>query len=98
MPDGATGAVEGLEVELLDRLDHGLGEVVLGQPVTEVRGLQGRQQRLGSIACEEVLWHAPMVQNGPDGRGLRDSSLENQMPELSANPTISRYSILGGTP
>lgn len=56
------------------------------------------QQRLVSIACEDVLWHAPMAQNGLDSKGLCDSHLENQVPELSTNPTISRYSILGGTP
>lgn len=72
--------------------------MVFGQPVTQVRGLQGRSSGLVSIACEEVLRHAPMVQNGPDGRGLRDIPLENQVPELSTNPTMSRYSILGGTP
>nr|BBM95943.1 transposase [Streptomyces sp.] len=33
-----------------------------------------------------------------DGSGLRHSPLENQVPELSTNPTMSRYSIFGGTP
>jgi hypothetical protein len=47
---------------------------------------------------QEVLRHAPMVQNGPDGRGLRGGLLEDQVPELSTSPTISRYSILGGAP
>jgi hypothetical protein len=45
-------------------------EVVFGQPVAQV----GRQQhRLLSVAGEEVLGHAWMVQSGPDGRGFCDS-------------------------
>ena len=64
---GAIGGVEGLEVELLDRLDHEPGEVVVGQPIAQVRR---QQQRLVSIAGEEVLWHARMVQDGPDSRGF----------------------------
>ena len=64
---GAVGGVERLDVELVDRLDHEPGEVIGGQPVTQV----GRQQqRLVAIAGEEVLSHARMVQNGPDSRGF----------------------------
>jgi hypothetical protein len=36
----AIGSVEGLEVELLDRLDHEPGEVILRQPVTQIRRKQ----------------------------------------------------------
>lgn len=89
--------MEGREVELLDRLDHEPGAVVLGQSVVEVRGLPGCSSEV-SIACEDVLRHAPMVPNGLDSKGLCDSLLETQVPELSTNPTMSRYSILGGTP
>jgi hypothetical protein len=34
---GSVGAVEGLELELLDRFDHEPGEVIGGQPVAQVR-------------------------------------------------------------
>src|SRR5215218_2830186 len=67
VPVLAVGGVEGPEVELLDRLDHKPGEVVFRQPVAQVRG---QEQRLVSVSCEEVLWHARMVQNRPDSRGV----------------------------
>jgi hypothetical protein len=38
MAVGAVGGIEGLEIELVDRLDHEPGEVVLRQPVAQVRG------------------------------------------------------------
>ncbi len=75
MAVGAVGAVEGLEVKLLDRLDYEPGEVILWEPVAQVRR---QQQRLVSVMCEEVLWHVRMVQNRPDSRGLCDSLREKE--------------------
>jgi hypothetical protein len=43
-----------IEVELVDRLDQEPGEVIGGWPVARVRR---QEQRLGSIAGEEVLSH-----------------------------------------
>jgi hypothetical protein len=58
----SVGGVEGLEVELVDRLDHEPREVIGGQPVAQV-GWQ--QQRLVTVAREEVLSHA----RRPERRG-----------------------------
>lgn len=98
VPGGGIGAVEGLEVELLDRLDHESGEVVLGQPVAQVRGLQGCSSGWSRSHVRMFCGMPRWSKTAWNSKGLRDSLLENQVPELSTNPTISRYSILGGTP
>jgi hypothetical protein len=64
---GSIGGVEGLEVERLDGIDHEPGEVVLGEPVAQVRR---QEQRLVAVAGDEVLGHAWMVQNRSDTRGF----------------------------
>jgi hypothetical protein len=51
---GAVGGVERLEVEFVDRLDHEPGEVILRQPVAEIRR---QEQGLAAVAGEEVLSH-----------------------------------------
>ena len=63
MAVGAIGGVEGLEVELLDRLDHEPGQMVLIQPIAQIRR---QQQGLISIAAKEVLSHARIVRDTPD--------------------------------
>jgi hypothetical protein len=55
---GAVGGVEGLEIELVDRLDHEPGEVVVVEPVAEVRR---QEHRLVAVAAEEVLGHGPIL-------------------------------------
>jgi hypothetical protein len=64
---GAVGGVEGLDIELLDRLDYEPGKVVLGQPVAQIRW---QQERLVTVTGEEVLGHDWMLRNGSDSRGL----------------------------
>jgi hypothetical protein len=51
---GAIGGVEGLEVELSHRVDHEPGEVIVVEPVAEVRR---QEHRLVAVAAEEVLSH-----------------------------------------
>ena len=81
---GAIGGVEGLEVELLDRLDHEPGEVVLGEPVAEVRR---QQHRLVTVTAEEVLGHGPWSgANGPESRGFV------RQPRAKARPDPARGS------
>ncbi len=53
---GAIGGVEGLQVELLDRLKHEPGEVVFGEPVAQVRR---QQQLLVTVTGDVVLGHGP---------------------------------------
>ena len=67
MAVGSVGGVEGLEVELRHRVDHEPGEVVVVEPVAQVRR---QEHRLVAVAAEEVLGHAWMVQNRPDSRGF----------------------------
>jgi hypothetical protein len=63
-------AGEGLQVELVDRLDHEPREAIGGQPIAQV----GRQQqRLVAIAGEEVLSHARDGPKRAGQQGLWDS-------------------------
>ena len=54
---GAIGGVEGVEVELLDRLDHEPGQVALVEPVAKV---WWQQHRLVTVGAEEVVGHDPI--------------------------------------
>src|SRR5215203_5649504 len=91
VPVLAVGGVEGPEVELLDRLDHKPGEVVFRQPVAQVRG---QEQRLVSVSCEEVLWHARMVQNRPDSRGVcATASMESSTPSRDTAWAMSEENV-----
>jgi hypothetical protein len=60
----AIGGVEAAEVERLDRLDHEPGEVVLVEPLAQVRG---QQHRLLSVTAKEVLAHRPPRRSGTLG-------------------------------
>ena len=80
---GAVGGVEGLEVELLDRLDHEPGEVVLGEPLAQVRR---QQQRLVTVAGEEVLGHAWMVQNRAGQQGVCATASARSNSKRRADP------------
>ena len=90
MAVGSVGGVEGLEVELLDRVDHEPGEVVVCEPVAEVRR---QKHRLVAVAGEEVLSHAWIVHGVPDEKGrsaggLCDSlSLKREPPATPASHT-----------
>jgi hypothetical protein len=65
----AIGAIEALEVELLDRVQDEPGEMIGGEPLTKVRR---HQELLVTLAREEVWAHSWMLGPGPDG-GLCDT-------------------------
>ena len=77
---GAVGGVEGLEVELLDRLDHEPGEVVFVEPVAQVRR---QQHRLVTVTGEEVLGHDPDVPERAGQQGfVRQPRVKGQQQRL----------------
>ena len=51
---GAVGGVEAAEVDLLDRIEHEPGQVILGQPLAQARR---QEQLLIALAGQEVLGH-----------------------------------------
>src|SRR4029453_2225253 len=65
----AIGAIEALEVELLDRVQDEPGEMMGGEPLAQVRR---HQELLVTLAREEVWAHSWMLGPGPDG-GLCDT-------------------------
>jgi hypothetical protein len=96
----AVGGVEGLQVERLDRLDHKPGEVVLIQPVAQVRR---QQQGLISVAAKEVLSHARIVFGAPDEKGAQQGGLRDTLTRLRKQspyprghlPFVRREHVIG---
>jgi hypothetical protein len=56
VPVGTVGAVERLQVELVDHVENEPGEVAFRQPVAQV---WGEQEGLIAVAAQEVVGHEP---------------------------------------
>jgi hypothetical protein len=69
------GRIEALEVHLLDRRHHEPRQMVLRQPLANIRR---HQERLLAITRDEALAHREMVLNPPDSTDLRDSLTRKQ--------------------
>jgi hypothetical protein len=65
MPVGAIGRVERRRVDHPDDVDDKPREVILRQPVPDIRR---HQERLLTITRDEVLRHPGIVLNPPDSR------------------------------
>src|SRR5262245_11561167 len=56
VPIVTVGLVEGLQVELVDDVQHEPGEVAVRQPVAQVRG---QQEGLVAVTAQKVVGHGP---------------------------------------
>jgi hypothetical protein len=63
-PVAPIGGVERLEIQRRHRVEHEPGKMILWQPLAQARR---QQQVLLAITRNEVLGHARIVQNQPDG-------------------------------
>jgi hypothetical protein len=63
VPILAVSGVERRQIHRVDRVDDEPRQVVLGQPLTQIRR---HQQHLLAIARQEVLRHDEMVLTSPD--------------------------------
>jgi len=69
------GAIESVEIELGNRVDHQPRKMILRQPIADARR---QQQLLLAITRIEVLRHAVMVLKPSDGTPLCDTLREEQ--------------------
>ena len=76
MPVCSVRAVERLEVELPHRVDHEPGEVVVVEPVAQVRR---QEHRLVAVAGEEVLGHARMLAVQPDAQAALSRDVRDDL-------------------